>query len=265
MRCSGVWAIASVVLGASVGCVRPPLQPRDPTPGVPHFTVQTYNVFFRDPANPETLEAIGRADADVLALLEVNPAWEEAVRDRYGTEYPHAIYRPEPGAGGYAVISRFPLIDGGLHEAPHHPGWHVLAQTPMGVVQLLLVHLRAHFKGRTDPLEAYLEVAADHRLDIATFTAECSESLPTIVLGDFNEEGGGSAVEYLEARGFRDALPLFHPGQPTYRHRRSLGGQLDASIDHIMFDDSFVPLNAWVVDAGASDHFPVVAHFERAP
>ena len=265
MRSSGVWVIASVVAGAlSFGCVHPPLQPREPTPGVPHFTVQTYNVFFRDPANADTLGAIGRADADVIALLEVNPAWETAIRARYAHAYPHALYRPEPGAGGYAVLSRFPLVDGGLRDAPHPPGWHVVAETPMGTIELLLVHLRAHFKGRSDPLEAYLEVDEDHRLDIAAFTADCSGAYPTVVLGDFNEEGGGSAVDYLEARGFRDALPLFHPGQPTYRHRRSLGGQLDANIDHIMFDESFVPLNAWVVDDGASDHFPVVAHFEQA-
>jgi vancomycin resistance protein VanJ len=247
-----------------VGCVSPPLRPRDPTPGVPHFTVQTYNIFFRTPGDRATLEAIGRAGADLIALEEVSFDWEPSIRERYAETYPYQLFHPEAGAGGYAVLSRFPLVDGGIREAPHHPGWHVLVGSPMGIIELLLVHLRAHFKGRSDPLEAYLEVGQDHLADIETFTAACNAEWPTLVVGDFNEEDGGSAVEYLEDQGYRDVLPLFHPAQPTYRHAHTPAGQFDAQIDHIMFEDAFEPLNAWVVEAGESDHFPVVAHFERA-
>jgi hypothetical protein len=34
--------------------------------------------------------------------------------------------------------------------------------------------------------------------------------------------------------------------------------------DHILFDGSFEPIDAWVVRAGSSDHLPVVAHLEAS-
>ena len=36
------------------------------------------------------------------------------------------------------------------------------------------------------------------------------------------------------------------------------------TIDHILFDRAFVPLNAYVLDSGNSDHLPVVAHLEAS-
>ena len=34
---------------------------------------------------------------------------------------------------------------------------------------------------------------------------------------------------------------------------------------HILFDDAFVSLNAWVTQSGHSDHLPVLAHLEVSP
>jgi endonuclease/exonuclease/phosphatase (EEP) superfamily protein YafD len=97
--------------------------------------------------------------------------------------------------------------------------------------------------------------------EIKDFAEECSSEYPIIVLGDFNESPKGKAVRYLESRGFQNVLPLYHPGQPTWRFR-SLGDQLTKTYDHILFNDALRPLNAWVERKGASDHLPVVAHFE---
>ena len=84
------------------------------------------------------------------------------------------------------------------------------------------------------------------------------------VLGDFNEEEDGAAVRFLELRGFVNALPLFHPGQGTWRYR-SIANQLDRALDHIFYGPGLTPLNAWVHRAGNSDHLPVIAHLEFSP
>ena len=99
--------------------------------------------------------------------------------------------------------------------------------------------------------------------EIELFVKECSTGLPTIVLGDFNEGLGGVAVRYLEDRGYRNALPLYRPGQHTWQGS-SVANQFTQTLDHVLFDGSFEPLNAWVSNVGGSDHLPVVVHLEEA-
>ena len=83
-----------------------------------------------------------------------------------------------------------------------------------------------------------------------------------LIAGDFNEGTSGAAIRYLQENGYQNILPLYHPGQPTWRYDKTVGGQFTQTIDHILFDDAFESLNAWVVNSGASDHLPVLAHLQ---
>jgi len=228
--------------------------------------VVSYNVELSEFGDLSTVEAIGAADADIVCLQEVSRGWEMVIEERYADRFPHMLIHAESGAGGLAVLSRWPLIDAGLWPGPGdgHAAWHVVVEAPGGPVQLLNVHLRPVFSGGGDPVASYFGVDQDHEKRITELADSCATGLPTIVLGDFNEGTDGAAVEHLEALGFRNALPLFHPGQETW-HFPSLGGQLAETIDHILFDGSFDPLDAWVVTRGDSDHWPVAAHLERVP
>jgi vancomycin resistance protein VanJ len=253
------------VLAAATACGPAPLQPRDPTPGVPHFLVQTYNIQDTGKGDPVTVETIGEASADIICLQEPTAIWEKAIRARYADEYPTMLFRTDEGAGGLAVLSRFPVEDLGYHTDPHgwHPAWHLQVETPMGTVQLLAVHLRSVLSGESSKLKAYLTTGSDHVQELQAFTEKCTPGLPTLVMGDFNEQPDGPSVAYLEGRGFQNALPLYHPGQPTWHDPPAW--QVEETIDHILFNHSFAPLNSWVVQGGHSDHMAVVAHFEAAP
>lgn len=231
---------------------------------MPHFRVATYNVYLHDWDDPATVAAIGATEADIVALQEVTYAWKDVLLEEYGERWPHMAFRAEEnGAGGLAVLSAYPIEELGFHVGPGdwHPAWHVLVHTPMGPVQLFNVHLRPMFSGGSGPVDSYLTLGEDHIEQISTYAADYTFEGPTIVLGDFNEGPGGEALSWLERRGFRNVLPLFHPGQETFRVR-SVGNQFAEAIDHILYDDSFTPLDAWVVQRGNSDHLPVVAHFE---
>lgn len=259
--------LVGVLLCAS-GCGERPLEPRDPTPGAVHFKIKTYNVETNEQNHPATIEAIGAGDADVVFLQETSSYYEAVLRKRYAEQYPHQLYNdnaPEYGTGGLAVLSHFPVYDGGFHKNPNgwHPAWHVLVQTPAGLMQVLNVHLRAVFNGDGNAVSSYFSTKSDHLGEIKAFMQDCTDPLPTLVVGDFNEGPDGRAVEYLEAQGFENALPLFRPGQFTWRHA-SVANQMNQTLDHILFDDAFAPLNAWVINAGDSDHIPVVAHLEAA-
>ena len=249
-------------------CGERPLEPRDPTPGAVHFVVKTYNVEVGDEGQSATIEAIGSGNADLVCLQETSSLCEKVLRKRYADQYPYQLYNdnaPEYGAGGLAVLSRFPLTDSGWHANPKgwHPAWHLLVETPAGTMQVMNLHLRAVLAGDGNDASSYFSTGDDHVAEIAYFLSTVEEELPTLIVGDFNEEPGGEAIEYLENRGFRNALPLYRPGQFTWRHA-SVANQFSKTFDHILFDGAFAPLNAWVLNEGDSDHIPVLAHLEAA-
>jgi endonuclease/exonuclease/phosphatase family metal-dependent hydrolase len=255
---------AFVLATLLLSCGPVPLEPREPTPGVPHFTVGTFNVHYPTAGDTETSAAVAAIGADVVFLQETDAAWAAVLAEQHAGAYPHQVFKVDQGPRGLAVLSRFPVHDRGLLPAPNdwHPAWRVVVETPAGALQVLHVHLRSKFDGTADPLSNFVNTPVDHRREIEQFFGAC-EAMPTIVLGDFNEEPESSALEWLEGCGFRNALPLYRPGQWTWRGR-SVAGQFALTIDHILFDGSMLPLNAWVADAGNSDHRPVVAHFEAA-
>jgi endonuclease/exonuclease/phosphatase family metal-dependent hydrolase len=258
-----VRALVLVAVPAFLACGPAPLQPRDPTPGAFHFTIQSYNVAADHFGDAATVETVGYANTDIVCLQETGAEWEPVLRGRYEKQYPYMVFYATDGSGGLTVMSRFPVEDRGILPAPNgwHPGWLLRVTTEAGPIQILNLHLRAILSGRGSGTNAYLNVNSDHAAEIRVFASDFDPTQPSIVVGDFNEEPDGPAVQYIEHMGFSDILPLFHPGQGTW-HGPSVGGQLDKTLDHILFDPAFEPLNSWVVRRGNSDHIPVVAHLE---
>src|SRR4051812_36485385 len=222
-----------VFLALFAACGEPPLRPRPPREGAPHFTIMSYNIELGAAGSPRSLEGLDDLKADIVCLQEVTPAAEAQLRLAYAELYPYQLYKSKGGAGGLAALSRFPLVDDGLRTVPQgwHPAWHLEAETPAGPVQLLNVHLRSLFSADTGPLRSYLSADEDHLAEIQQFAADCETEVPTIVLGDFNEGVDGEAVRFLEERGYLNTLPAFRPGQPTWRFR-SVGDQLSETVDH---------------------------------
>ena len=249
-------------------CGQRPLTPRDPDPGAFHFTIETYNLNNDEGGNLDTLAAIGQARADVVCLQEVTTTWQGVIEPRYRAAYPYQMFRIDPtgGAYGLGILSRFPVRDGGWHAGPNgwHPSWYHLVDTPHGTFKILNAHLRNATGQDGNTVQSYFRTPADHLYEIQVFTSANMTALPMLVVGDFNEGPDGAAVQYLESNGFQNALPLYHPGQPTWRYGKTVGGQFTQELDHILFDPSFEPLNAWVINAGGSDHLPVIAHLEAA-
>src|SRR6185295_15464138 len=146
---------ALAALGA-LACGKPPLQPSDPTPGAPHFTVMTYNVEFHSAGKVSTLDAIGAKQPDVVALQEMTPGMEAEIRETYAELYPFQLFDSAGGTDGLAVLSRYELIDRGVHPGPGgwHPAWHVDVAIPGVSLQLLNVHLRSLLTGNSGALES---------------------------------------------------------------------------------------------------------------
>jgi endonuclease/exonuclease/phosphatase (EEP) superfamily protein YafD len=247
-----------------LGCGPALHHPTEPAPhpsGAPgRFTLASFNLYFPAWEDASTIELIGATGADVIFLQEVSPGWESVLRRRYAQAYPEMLFAARAGASGLGVVSRFPLRDAGLLPAAlKHPAWLIGVQTPAGEVPVLNVHLRASKRPGQNLFAGLFSMSADHELEIRRFFEACSVE-PMLVVGDFNESSEGAAVEWLEHRGFVDALGRYRPGEPTWR-ALPLGWLFRATYDHILFRESLPALDAWVLRGGNSDHWPVVARF----
>lgn len=242
---------------------------RSPLPlpaGDPLLTVMTYNVNFGLAGDPDGEAAIRAGDADVVVLQETTAAWERALRVGLRDRYPHMTFRHCCGAGGLAILSRYPVEE--RDYLPRvgdgwFPAWRVIVASPLGPIQLLAVHLRPPLSEDGSIVGGYFTTPPVRLAEIEAFAASLDRALPTLVVGDFNEPADGSAVRFLAERGLRSVLPEFHPGADTWSWPTALG-RVHSQLDHIVYDARLSPRDARVITAGRSDHWPVVAIFERA-
>jgi len=103
----------------------------------------------------------------------------------------------------------------------------------------------------------------DNRLaEIERHLAALEPGLPTLLLGDFNESTDGDALERLAALGYRSALDQFDPGRDTWRWTTSVG-TISFQFDHLVHDGRLDPIDVRAIDAGSSDHVPVLGIFVR--
>ncbi len=229
------------------------------------LTVMSYNVNFGGAGSRSTIRAIAKGRADVVLLQETNGRWERAIRKRLKRRYKHMLFRHCCRAGGLAVLSRFPLKDVAYLDAPTgwFPGWIVNVKAPGGTVQTLNVHLRPPVDDRGSWISGYFTTHGSRLKELRHYTAKLAADLPTIIAGDFNEARGPS-LDLLLGRGMRNALHEHAPDTPTWRWPSPIG-ELSQQLDHVFFTPHFDARRARVLDAGRSDHYPVVVELNRVP
>jgi endonuclease/exonuclease/phosphatase (EEP) superfamily protein YafD len=257
------WVWLVLLVACSNGGVLAPL-PQQKTAN--QMRVMSYNVNFGIAGDPPTIEAIASATPDLVLLQETNEVWQRAIAARLGGDYPHQRFtQPESWpAGGMGLLSKYPVVS--VDQLPSVGGmffaWRVVVDTKLGRIQVLSVHLRPPMSDGGSWLVGYWSTRGDRLSEIEHHFAALDRKLPTLVVGDFNEEGDGRAVEFLKDHGFGDALPAFIGKTRTWEW--PVGRiMLKFQLDHIMHDAYFVPVTGAVVEAGRSDHKPVWVDFER--
>ncbi|HTL53957.1 MAG TPA: endonuclease/exonuclease/phosphatase family protein, partial [Planctomycetota bacterium] len=233
----------------------------------PRARVLTYNVNFGGPGMDEAIAAIRKADADVVCLQETTAGWNHLLAQEFAGQYPYQCNREFGGAGGQAVLSKHPIyeIDWVDSKAGWFPGYVLLTGTPAGPLQFLSVHLKPPLSdnGSLTP-SAYFGAGSVHKAEVTQFLKACKPGLPTVVLGDFNENDCGDGVVTLEQAGFADALPQFDRRSATW-HWPTQYLELTGRYDHILYSSDLACLKAAVIQKGQSDHYPVVAELARKP
>ncbi len=259
-----VAAISAICLVA-IAAGRPRRQVELPQPGVPVLTLMTYNVNYGMAGDLDTLLAIRDSQAELVVLQETTPEWEHFMRLFLGNEYPHMVFEHTRhwAPGGMAVLSRGPLRADAPVDSPvgWFFGWRVEADTPLGKVQVLDVHLRPALSEPSSLTKGFFSTRRDRVREIDAYLASLKPGIPTFVVGDFNEGDGGAALRRALDRGMDNALPAFRPDATTWRWPV---GPLTARtrLDHILYEPArHHCLEAKVLHHGRSDHLPVVASF----
>lgn len=254
------------LMGPVLGSVLAPVlrAPRPPLPGEPTLTVMTYNVNFARAGEAQTLRAIESSAADLVFLQETNRAWQVQIQPRLAARYPHQLWLDGARAGGQAVLARRPFSTSRTLPSPlgWFPALQLVAQTPLGAVQILAVHLHPPITEDGSWIRGYFQTDEARLTEIRRYFDVLKPGLPTLLVGDFNEGTRGLALQWLAARGFRTALPEFLPDARTWSW--PVGSfTLSAQLDHLIYDPALEPLAAEVTEQGRSDHFPVLASFRR--
>jgi len=220
------------------------------------LTLLTYNVEFNNPDPSASLDAIASADADVVLLQEVTRDWERALVARFAKQYPHRIFRiGARGPTGMAVLSKRPISAEEVISSPVYAfAQRLEIDAPFGAVQILNVHLRPAID-RGSWVRGYFTTPPLRRREIEAYWKHVRGGVPTIVAGDFNEEPSGTVLAFLAAHGLARAATK---GPRTWHYVAGGREWLAMDIDHVALDGALTARDAHVLDAGTSDHRPVV-------
>jgi endonuclease/exonuclease/phosphatase family metal-dependent hydrolase len=257
---SWIWVAMLVVLVG--GCPGPGLPEADFGPAGPHFKLVTYNVNwgFVEPA--KVVEHILQTNADLMCFQETHRWWEAALTRGLKERYPYYAFRDWPGAGGIAMMSKYELQNVRLLRPTEgwFPGLLAEVDTPVGLVQVLNVHLRPALsdKGSFTP-SAYYRAPEIHLKELEEFISHADADKPLIIAGDFNEHEDKAAMRWLTEQGYSDALSTYDTYSKTWRWKMPLGLTLENRYDHIVMSKQLDCTGARVTRVEASDHMPVLA------
>ncbi len=223
------------------------------------ISVVTYNVNYHF-INKNVVSILDSINADVVCLQETNAAWEDIIKKGLISKYSFIEFKHRGTAGGYAILSKYPIINTQYirNEPGWFPAWATTIKKNNDSIQILNTHLKPGLtrKGRIG-WNAYFKAEEVHIEELKTFIAKLNLNLPTIILGDFNENDNGKSMKWLLDEGFDDALPKFDKRTKTWRWVI-----LKGRYDHIVSNQKLICTDAKVYKLGKSDHFPVLGVFE---
>lgn len=222
-----------------------PAAPAEPEPGRERVRVLTWNTLWDrydshriDTAlrRPLLLEALERADADVIALQEVEAGLLAMLLDADWVRAHYTVgtdpYGKDVDDCGLLLLSRLPAREAALHAlGPHKAVTAVVVDTASGPLTVAATHLTSD----------HSEAGPARRGAELTRLAEGLSGVAggLVLVGDFNDGGPGPARTlgmldaWTEAHGPHDRTPTFDPGVNPLAAVSSLSGRV-SRLDRVL-------------------------------
>lgn len=224
------------------------------------ISVVTYNLNYSF-INENVVDILDTINADVICLQETNKTWEDIITKGLQDKYPYLEFKYCCGAGGLAIMSKYPILN--TIYIDNEAGWFPASLTNIKkgkeIIQVLNVHLKPGLtsKGRIG-WNAYFKAEDIHKQELTHFMNHLNKNIPTLIVGDFNENDKGKSLTWLtNEMNFQDDLSTFDAKTKTWRWVL-----LKGRYDHIV-SNQFLECNAAQVHkVGKSDHFPVFANYK---
>jgi len=201
---------------------------------------------------------LANASADIVAVSELTPDELQRLVDAgIGESFPHSLLRPEPGAGGIGLWSRFVLT--GVEPPDRDEITVVAARVRVPGVQLDPIAVSLHITSPINAQSGYFRrwqrgiTDAQAKLD---YFAELAGQAPVIVAGDFNSTPDMRQFRDLLSNGYRDAVEQAGAGwSPTFPSGSWFPPMI--TIDHVLTRNA-TATSVRTVYVPGSDHRAVV-------
>ncbi len=228
------------------------------------LSVMTFNVMLGGKPAHSALDAIAAANPDIICIQELTPALARAFEARFAGTYPHRLFEPRPTSGGIGIASRYRLAGGAILELGFKavPGAAATVRLPGGTMRVGCVHLIPpvlNLKSGVEFGERFRD-NTDIRLgQIGRLLSHLDRTVgPALVLGDMNEWQGQAALSLLAESGFTNACDGTGARCGSSWPGPVMTWPAFIRIDHV-FGRGVVFADAATLQAGGSDHYPVVA------
>ena len=213
------------------------------------FSVMTFNLLVSI-QNPEEFERILReADADVVALQELNEENADYFAEHLADLYPAQSLHPDPTmrVAGVGILSKYPILESSIFKTVFNQQRALIDfnGTPVAVYS---VH----------PVAPFSANGIERRgRDVATILDHANhETVPVIIAGDFNFSPYSGGFKRMTAK-FEDSHTQAGYGL-GFTHK--INGIPVNRIDYVFFSPDWQAVEsiAWA-ESGGSDHRPVRA------